>query len=442
MNSDRRTRNHKGDSEFYWTCKIWGRSYGLLQTGGVETERAGSQQQGYILGNRISGEIPPELGNIASLTKLYIFEGESNQSHATFDLMYLIVTSDGILLMVIIIDCYQTLKSAATASTVESLNDGGGYVAAYQKKGRMRALEQETRDLDMENKHIKVLKSSYGVTTPQELHNIRLGVIKPEIGNDVEFEINSQFMKELRGNLFTGTDDEDAHEHVRRVLEIAYLFLNHDVTHDVKMLRVFQGRKGLLKKCLHHDLNSHQKVQIFYTRLDIPTRIMLDSKGFIPLMTPTQALNSIQVMVQADQLAQMVLTNTGKRVKAKMKMGKEDMKESIPCDLPIVQPYVPLMPFQRHLKLLQNSQSERLRQILTPTVHIFPNLKLVVQLCMPLSPFRNEANVAREEEHDNDVPLQDGVNATFNPSDSSHHTTRGMGERKRNMIDEIPLQEA
>ncbi|GJT04885.1 hypothetical protein Tco_0839347, partial [Tanacetum coccineum] len=123
--------------------------------------------------------------------------------------------------------------------------------------GRMRALEQETRDLDMENKHIKVLKSSYGVTTPQELHdvyistltmeqylaliqdNIRLGVIKPEIGNDVEFEINSQFMKELRRNLFTGIDDEDAHEHVRRVLEIAYLFLNHGVTHDVKMLRVF-----------------------------------------------------------------------------------------------------------------------------------------------------------------------------------------------------------
>ncbi|GKD67407.1 hypothetical protein Tco_1309515, partial [Tanacetum coccineum] len=68
--------------------------------------------------------------------------------------------------------------------------------------------------------------------------------------------------------------------------------------------------------------------------------------------------------------------------------------------------------------------AERLRQILTPTVHLFPNFKPVVQPCMPLSPFRNEANVAREEEHDNDIPLQDGVNATFDPSDSSHHTTR------------------
>ncbi|GKD27786.1 retrovirus-related pol polyprotein from transposon TNT 1-94, partial [Tanacetum coccineum] len=54
--------------------------------------------------------------------------------------------------------------------------------------------------------------------------------------------------------------------------------------------------------------------------------------------------------VQADQLAQMVLTNTGKRVKAKMKMGKEDMKESIPCDLPIVQPYPATSPIlDKHL---------------------------------------------------------------------------------------------
>ncbi|GJW79490.1 berberine/berberine-like protein [Tanacetum coccineum] len=56
------------------------------------------------------------------------------------------------------------------------------------------------------------------------------------------------------------------------------------------------------------------------------------------------------LQVQADQLAQMVLTNTGKRVKAKTKMGKEDMKEPVPRDLPVVQPYVPLTPFPRHIK--------------------------------------------------------------------------------------------
>ncbi|GJR18734.1 reverse transcriptase domain-containing protein [Tanacetum coccineum] len=44
------------------------------------------------------------------------------------------------------------------------------------------------------------------------------------------------------------------------------------------------------------DLNCQQKVHIFYTRLDISTHKILDSNGFIPLMTPTQALESIQVM--------------------------------------------------------------------------------------------------------------------------------------------------
>ncbi|GKA69685.1 hypothetical protein Tco_0775749 [Tanacetum coccineum] len=39
-----------------------------------------------------------------------------------------------------------------------------------------------------------------------------------------------------------------------------------------------------------------EKVHIFYIGLDIPTRKILDSNGFIPLMTPTQALESIQVM--------------------------------------------------------------------------------------------------------------------------------------------------
>ncbi|GJT47744.1 retrovirus-related pol polyprotein from transposon TNT 1-94 [Tanacetum coccineum] len=57
------------------------------------------------------------------------------------------------------------------------------------------------------------------------------------------------------------------------------------------------GLKGLL-----HMLNATviptKKVHIFYTGLDIPTRRVLDSKGFIPLMTPTQALISIQVMAE------------------------------------------------------------------------------------------------------------------------------------------------
>nr|GEU81562.1 hypothetical protein [Tanacetum cinerariifolium] len=46
----------------------------------------------------------------------------------------------------------------------------------------------------------------------------------------------------------------------------------------------------------------------------------------------------------------MVLTNAGERVKAETKMGKKDMKEPVPRDLPVVQPYVPPTPFPGHLK--------------------------------------------------------------------------------------------
>ncbi|GKC53857.1 hypothetical protein Tco_1076602 [Tanacetum coccineum] len=52
---------------------------------------------------------------------------------------------------------------------------------------------------------------------------------------------------------------------------------------------------------------------------------------------------------------------------------------------------------------------ERLRQILTPTIHTFPNLEPVVQPYMPLGPVRDKAKVIREEEHDYDIPLQDDV---------------------------------
>ncbi|GKB66860.1 hypothetical protein Tco_0928272 [Tanacetum coccineum] len=124
--------------------------------------------------------------------------------------------------------------------------------------------------------------------------DIRPGVVKPNIENDVEFEINGNLMRELRRKLFKGTDDEDAHEHVRRVFEIADLFHFLGVTHDVVMLRVFPIT--LKRPALRWINILLAGVHIFYTGLYIPTRIMLDSKGFIPLMTPTQALKSIQVM--------------------------------------------------------------------------------------------------------------------------------------------------
>ncbi|GKB13044.1 ribonuclease H-like domain-containing protein [Tanacetum coccineum] len=188
--------------------------------------------------------------------------------------------------------------------------------------------------------------------------DIKPSIVNPKIGDDVEFEINANFMRELRCKLFAGTDDEDAYEHVHTVLEIVDLFHFPGITHDAIMLRVFpitlKGRalrwknrlpagtittwdllkkefiwrhyhpfitakkleeirnfkqerdetlyhaweryNDLLYQCPLHDLNYQQNVHIFYTRLDISTRKILNSNGLIHLMTPTQALESIQVM--------------------------------------------------------------------------------------------------------------------------------------------------
>ncbi|GKF44665.1 hypothetical protein Tco_0131217, partial [Tanacetum coccineum] len=44
--------------------------------------------------------------------------------------------------------------------------------------------------------------------------NQALGMVKPEIGGNVNFEIKIQFMRELREYTFSGNKDEDAHDHI------------------------------------------------------------------------------------------------------------------------------------------------------------------------------------------------------------------------------------
>ncbi|GKB05998.1 hypothetical protein Tco_0834231 [Tanacetum coccineum] len=65
------------------------------------------------------------------------------------------------------------------------------------------------------------------------------GVVKPEIGGNVNFEIKSQFMRELRENTFSWNKDEDAYDHIDRVLSIVDLFNILGVSKDAVMLLVF-----------------------------------------------------------------------------------------------------------------------------------------------------------------------------------------------------------
>ncbi|GJZ61805.1 hypothetical protein Tco_0617942 [Tanacetum coccineum] len=189
------------------------------------------------------------------------------------------------------------------------------------------------------------------------------GVVKPEIRGNVNFEIKSQFMRELREDTFSGNKNDDAHEHVERVLDIVSLFNIPGVSHDVVMFRVFpitlngaakrwmdilpsgtvdswdllkkafiqrycppsktakqlkeirnfkqegdetlyqawERYNDLLYKCPTHDINNHQKVNIFYNGLGAMNRQLLDSQGPIPGMTPIQALTAIQTMADHSQ---------------------------------------------------------------------------------------------------------------------------------------------
>ncbi|GJY48682.1 ribonuclease H-like domain-containing protein [Tanacetum coccineum] len=164
--------------------------------------------------------------------------------------------------------------------------------------------------------------------------DIKPNIVNLKIGDDVEFEINANFMRELRRKLFAGTDDKDAYEHgisnysrgmsleMEKRLpagtittwdllkkEFIWRYCHPFITakkleeirnfkqeRDETLYHAWERYNDLLYQCPLHDLNCQQKVHIFYTGLDISTCKILDSNGFIPLMTPTQALESIQVM--------------------------------------------------------------------------------------------------------------------------------------------------
>ncbi|GKC15390.1 hypothetical protein Tco_1012172 [Tanacetum coccineum] len=62
------------------------------------------------------------------------------------------------------------------------------------------------------------------------------GVARPKIEEEDSFELKSQFLKELRENKFRGSDNEDANEHIEKVLKIVDLFHVPNITEDQLML--------------------------------------------------------------------------------------------------------------------------------------------------------------------------------------------------------------
>ena len=77
------------------------------------------------------------------------------------------------------------------------------------------------------------------------------GIARPKFDDKSKFELKGQFLKELRENSFSGLEDEDANEHLNKVLEIADLFTTEGVSTDQLMLRIFPiSLKGAANKWL------------------------------------------------------------------------------------------------------------------------------------------------------------------------------------------------
>ncbi|GJW09632.1 E3 ubiquitin protein ligase [Tanacetum coccineum] len=69
--------------------------------------------------------------------------------------------------------------------------------------------------------------------------NYGSGIARPKIDDKDHFELKGQFLKELRDNTFSGSDHEDANEHIEKVIEIVDLFHIPNITQDQIMLRAF-----------------------------------------------------------------------------------------------------------------------------------------------------------------------------------------------------------
>ncbi|GJR20788.1 hypothetical protein Tco_0969315 [Tanacetum coccineum] len=161
--------------------------------------------------------------------------------------------------------------------------------------------------------------------------NYGSGVARPKIDNKDQFELKGQFLKELQENIFSGSDNEEANEHIEKVLKIVDLFHVPNITEDQLMLRVFpifltgaatkkmeeinnfqqepdetlyqawECFKELLMKCHQHYLTEMQEVILFYNGLDVPTRQILDSRGVVPTKTAEDAKKAIQEMAEYSQ---------------------------------------------------------------------------------------------------------------------------------------------
>ncbi|GJR20564.1 homeodomain-like protein [Tanacetum coccineum] len=174
----------------------------------------------------------------------------------------------------------------------------------YSKKSPIRQYSEEEKAEAMAKtieEYMSKTRTDYGS-----------GVARPKIDNKDQFELKGQFLKELRENTFSDSDNEDANDTLRNRNSLAKnkpagsiktwedlktKFLNKycppgQTAKKIEEINNFQQEpdetlyqackrfKELLVKCPQSYLTEMQEVISFYNGLDVPTRHILDSREY------------------------------------------------------------------------------------------------------------------------------------------------------------------
>ncbi|GJV17686.1 hypothetical protein Tco_1363009 [Tanacetum coccineum] len=172
-----------------------------------------------------------------------------------------------------------------------------GYLANFGKKKS----GQVTKGKNVSNNAVR--SSSYFGFTDEQMATLIYLIKDNKVGKSMHANMAGTYIN---------------NSHVRRVLEIVDLFHFPGITHDAVMLRVFpitfKGRALRWKKGSQQDFKEAHLTKEF-------------------------------LLKKEDKAVEQ-----SEKVKARTTMGKESMKDPVPCDLSVVQTYAPPTLFLGHLK--------------------------------------------------------------------------------------------
>nr|GEZ08214.1 hypothetical protein [Tanacetum cinerariifolium] len=125
--------------------------------------------------------------------------------------------------------------------------------------------------------------------------NYGLGVARPKINDKTHIELKGQFLKELYENTFSGSEHEDANEHIEKVLGIVDLFHILVVTQVQIMLQAFlMSLTGATSRWLRNEPSAIQEMaeysQKWHNKTSSKTKSTETSDG---LATIQAQLNSL-----------------------------------------------------------------------------------------------------------------------------------------------------